>query len=122
MTKDRRRAYRHGLSAELAAALFLLTKGYRPLARRYKTPLGEIDLVVRRGDTIVFAEVKARATLFEAIESLTPAAERRIAAAADIWLSRHPRAATTLTQRFDLVLVTPWRLPRHIPDAFHARW
>lgn len=117
MRPERQRAYRHGLSAELAAALFLAAKGYRPLARRYRTPLGEIDLIVKRRDTVVFAEVKARASLIEAMDALTPAAARRISGAADIWLSRHPRAAA-LTLRFDLVLILPWRLPHHVPNAF----
>ncbi|MYZ47417.1 YraN family protein [Propylenella binzhouense] len=117
----RRQAYRRGHAAEFAALLLLAAKGYRALARRYRTPLGEIDLVLKRGDTIVFAEVKARPTLRDGMDSVTPAAERRIAGAAGIWLARHPRAAA-LTLRFDLVIVRPWRLPHHVPDAFRPGW
>ncbi len=113
----RRRAYRFGLRAETVASFRLMLKGYRILARRYRTPAGEIDLIARRGKLIAFVEVKARRTMAEAAEALTPLAERRIATSADLWLARHP-AASGLTMRFDLVLVAPWRLPTHIPDAF----
>ncbi len=117
MTAKRRRAYRLGLRAETAASLGLLLKGYRILARRYRTPAGEIDLIVKRGNLIAFVEVKARRSITEAADALTPRAEQRIATAADLWLSRHP-AAADLSMRFDLVLVAPWRLPVHMPDAF----
>src|SRR5690606_33880661 len=102
---------------EAAAAALLIAKGYRLLARRYRTPLGEIDLVVKRGRLVAFVEVKARADLRAALEAVGPFAERRIVAAADLWLARHP-AAAGLDLRYDMVLVTPWRLPRHLPDAF----
>ena len=121
MRHDRVRSYRHGHLAEAAAAAFLLAKGYRLLARRYRTPLGEVDLIVRRGRTVAFVEVKARKTFAEAIEAVGPATERRVAAAADLWLMRHPRAAG-LTLRFDVVLIVPWRLPRHLADAFRPSW
>jgi len=118
----RRQAERRGRHAELLAALFLATKGYRPLAWRYKTPLGEIDLIVKRGDTIVFVEVKARASAADLAHAFDPAAMRRIAAAADIWLSRHPRGHT-FNQRFDLLLLAPGKLPRHIENVFQiAPW
>jgi putative endonuclease len=116
-SERRRAAYRHGHLAEAAAMLLLLAKGFRPLARRYKTPLGEIDLIVKRGRTIAFVEVKARAAARDALESVGPASERRIADAADLWLAKHP-AASGYDIRYDMVIVTPWRLPRHLPDAF----
>jgi len=117
VTAGRRRAYRFGLEAETAAGLYLMLKGYRILARRYRTPAGEIDLIAKRGNLVAFVEVKARRSETEAIEALTPRAEQRIATAADLWLARHP-AANGLMMRFDLVLVMPWRLPAHLPDAF----
>ena len=120
MTAGRRRAYRLGLRAETAASLCLMLKGYRVLARRYRTPAGEIDLIAKRGNLIAFVEVKARRSVVEATEALTPRAEQRIATAADLWLARHP-AAAGLMMRFDLVLVVPWRLPVHMPDAFRPR-
>ena len=122
MSRDRRRAaYRHGHWAEAAAALLLTLKGYRLLARRYRTPAGEIDLIVRRRRTVAFVEVKARADYADAVEAVARGGERRIAAAADLWVARHPGAAG-LTLRFDMVVVTPWRLPQHLPDAFRPGW
>jgi putative endonuclease len=117
MTRDRRAAYRHGRFAEAAAAALLLGKGYRLVARRFRTPLGEIDLIVRRGRTIAFVEVKARALSRDALEAVGGASERRIVAAADLWLARRPDAQG-FDLRYDLVVVAPWRLPAHIPDAF----
>ena len=108
--RDRRAAYRHGHVAEAAAALLLLAKGFRPIARRYKTPLGEIDLIVKRGRLIAFVEVKARALARDALESVGRVAERRIVDAADLWLAKHP-AAAGFDLRYDMVVVTPWRLP-----------
>lgn len=115
--RDRRGAERHGHAAEAAALLLLMAKFYRPIARRHRTPLGEIDLIVKRGRTLAFVEVKARASEAEALDSLGRVSERRIVAAADLWLARHP-AASGLDIRYDMVVVTRGRLPRHIPDAF----
>lgn len=115
--RSRQAAYRHGHVAEAVAMLVLLAKGFRPIARRYKTPLGEVDLIVKRGRTLAFVEVKARAQREEALDSVGPAAERRIVDAADLWLAKHP-AAAGFDLRYDLVVVTPWRLPLHLADAF----
>jgi putative endonuclease len=120
VSRKRARAYRLGHGAEWLAALLLMAKGYRLLARRYRTPLGEIDLVMRRGRTIAFVEVKARPTLQAAFDAVGPAAERRLNGAADIWLARHPDAAS-FDLRFDMVVVRPWRLPRHVANAFPGR-
>ena len=116
-TAKRQRAYRRGHLAEWFAAAWLLGRGYRLLARRYKTKRGEIDLIVRRGSMIAFVEVKARQSLEAADDAIGGRAEQRIRNAADIWLSRHSDAAG-LSHRFDVVLVAPWRLPRHIVNAF----
>lgn len=116
-SRNRRAAYRHGHVAEAAALFLLLAKGFRPIARRYKTPLGEIDLIVKRGRLVAFVEVKARGSRTEALESVGRQSERRIVDAADLWLARHPGAAG-LDLRYDMVLVTPWRLPMHLADAF----
>jgi putative endonuclease len=116
-SRDRRAAYRHGHVAEAAAMLLLLAKGFRPIARRYRTPLGEIDLVVKRGRVIAFVEVKARASRHDALQSVGLESERRIVDAADLWLARHPGAAG-LDLRYDMVVVTPWQFPLHLADAF----
>ena len=119
--RSRQAAYRYGHVAEAAAALLLMAKGFRLLARRYRTPLGEIDLIAKRGRLVVFVEVKARPTFHEALESAGPAAERRMTDAADLWLARHPEAAG-LDLRYDMILFAPWRLPRHVADAFRPGW
>jgi putative endonuclease len=116
---ERRAAFRFGLSAESRAAALLVAKGYRILARRWRTPVGEVDIVARRGQTIAFVEVKARADLDNAAEAVTDRQERRITAAAEAWLMRHPQHGRCYI-RFDAILVAPLRIPRHIQGAFDA--
>lgn len=115
----RQAAFKLGISAEARAAFLLAAKGYRELARRWKSPVGEIDLVVRRGKTLVFVEVKARARLDDAAWSVLPRQQRRIVAAAEAWLAAHPEYAG-YDIRFDAVLVAPGRLPQHLTAAFEA--
>jgi putative endonuclease len=110
-------AFQLGVSAEGRAALFLAAKGYRTLAKRWKTPVGEIDLVVKRGNLIAFVEVKARAKLDAAAESVLPRQKKRIIAAAEAWLAAHPEHAG-YDMRFDAVLIAPGKLPQHIVSAF----
>jgi putative endonuclease len=116
---ERQAAFRVGISAESRAAAFLIAKGFRILARRWRSPLGEIDIVARRRHLLVFAEVKARASLAEAAESVDQRQRRRIAAAAEIWLAANPDK-TIFDIRFDAILVAPRKIPRHIPAAFEA--
>jgi putative endonuclease len=116
---ERRAAFRRGLSAESRAVLLLLLKGYRILARRWQSPVGEIDIVARRRRVLVFVEVKARGKLDDAAEAVTDRQRRRIAAAAEAWLAAHPRQAYAEI-RFDAVLVLPRRWPRHLLAAFDA--
>ncbi|MEK1891122.1 MAG: YraN family protein [Phyllobacterium sp.] len=113
----RHKAYRRGRSAERLAALALMLKGYRIVGRRYRTKLGEIDLIARRGNMIAIVEVKARARLEQAMDSVNVLTQRRIEAAAEQWLARQPDHAT-LSLRFDLVAILPWRWPVHIPAVF----
>ena len=112
-----RMAYRLGLRAEGFAALLLRLKGYRILARRLKTPAGEIDMVVRRGRVIALVEVKARGASGRAVEALTPRQQQRLQRAAAHFLGRNP-ALSNLDLRFDMVLVAPRRLPLHMADAW----
>jgi putative endonuclease len=116
---ERRAAETRGRRAETIAAWFLRLKGYRVLATRYKTPVGEIDLIVRRGRQVAFVEVKARDSRDAAIFAVTPIGQRRIARAAAVWLAAHP-AAAGLDLRFDVVLTMPRRWPRHLTGAFDA--
>ena len=113
----RRRAYLFGLRAEQIAALLMRLKGYRVLARRFAVSGGEIDLVVQRGRTIAFVEVKARDDLDAAASAISEAKRRRISRAARVWLARNPWAASA-TLRGDAVFVAPRRLPRHLGAAY----
>ena len=115
---DRRRAtYARGHWAEAVALLYLLAKGYRPLARRFAAAGGEVDLIVRRGGTIAFVEVKARGTMEDALTAITAEKRRRFSRAARAWIARHP-AAAGWTWRADAVYVAPRTLPRHQVAAF----
>jgi putative endonuclease len=80
---ERQAAFRTGISAESRAAAYLFAKGFRIQARRWKSPVGEIDIFARRRRLLVFVEVKARNSLDEAAESLQVRQQRRIAAAAE---------------------------------------
>ena len=113
----RQAAHRLGHVAELRAVWRLRLAGYSVLARRYKTKLGEIDIVVRRGGILAFVEVKARADVTAAAESLLARQRRRIARAAAGYLALRPELQSCRC-RFDVILVTPWRWPRHIRDAW----
>ena len=116
---ERVAAFRLGLSAESRAAFFLIAKAYRIVARRWKTPFGEVDIVARRRRDLVFVEVKARERLDEAAEAVTERSKRRIVAAAELWLAHHPADAQS-NIRFDVILIAPGKLPRHIANAFDA--
>lgn len=117
MTGDRRAGHARGLVAESVAAWLLRLKGYRVLASRYRTPLGEIDIVARRGRVLAFVEVKARPSLEAGLEAIAAEGYRRIEAAADLYLARHPQFAD-FTLRFDLIVVRPRRWPYHVENAF----
>ncbi len=120
-TRNTRRArYRRGVLAEYWALTRLMLKGYRFLAKRYKTPVGEIDLVMRRGNILVFVEVKARRTKSEAAVAIHIKNQKRIMHAARYFLAANP-AYTKYQVRFDVCLVTWYRLPHHIPHAFESR-
>lgn len=117
MSRDRRRSEAAGRMAELAALWFLRLKGWRLLALRYKTPVGEADLVMRRGGVTVFVEVKVRKSTGEAVEAVSARQARRISAAARHFLAQHPAAASGIC-RFDIVALSPYHWPSHIENAF----
>lgn len=112
----RYQAWSRGRKAERFAAWFLRLRGYRVLATRYKTPLGEIDLIARRGRTLVFVEVKARATLTAGLEAITPRQQNRIKAAAEMFLAKGQIQGPC---RFDAVVVTPGRFG--VPHIVHRQ-
>lgn len=112
-------AFSTGLSAESRAAAYLIAKGHRILARRFRSALGEIDIVAFRRNTVLFVEVKARHREDDAAYAVTPRQRQRIAAAAELWLANNPKYAQH-DLRFDAILVTPGRLPQHLTAAFDA--
>jgi putative endonuclease len=120
---DRRRAYRYGHYAEQLAALFLRAKGYRIAAKRYRNAQGEIDLVAVKGDLLIAVEVKARQTLSECHDTVTPAKQQKIARAMQGLLAGHSKIAgladaASRNIRFDVIWIVPWHWPRHIRDAW----
>ncbi|MBC8130663.1 MAG: YraN family protein [Rhizobiaceae bacterium] len=117
---ERRQRFARGHRGERLAAWVLRLKGYRILAVRYKTRLGEIDLVARKRDLIAIVEVKARPSLAEAMHAVGPAAQRRIERAADLWLATQ-RDHARLSLRFDIIAVLPRRWPVHLKDAWQGR-
>ena len=124
MKPDRQRALRRGRAAERLAVLALTLTGYRILARNLKSGplrsgLGEIDIVASRGRAIAFIEVKTRSDWTAAAESVLVRQRQRIARAAGSFLAAHPRYAGHQA-RFDVMLVIPWRWPRHITSAWRS--
>lgn len=119
MTGRRQRAERRGHWAEGLALWSLRLKGYRLLARRYKSKTGEVDLIMRRGGVTAFIEVKQRASREAAFDAVTDFQARRIGAAASSWMARDA-VATRQTCRFDIVAVTPYQWPQHIENAFEG--
>ena len=110
-------ADRRGRMAELLCLWHLRCRGYRVLARRYRAPVGEVDLIVRRGRVLAAIEVKARADFDLAGAAILGRQRRRIARALEHFLSSRPDLRA-LDCRFDVMLVVPRRLPRHLADAW----
>lgn len=113
----RRRAWYRGRLAEAAAEVHLRLKGFGIIGRNVRTPVGELDIVARRRDLVVFAEVKARQDWQTAAESLRPRQMARIVRAAEAFLARRADLAQSRV-RFDVFLISPWRWPRHLEDAW----
>lgn len=112
-------AERFGRRAESLCRLALRLRGYRVVAVRARTPAGEIDIVARRGLVLAIVEVKARADADAAAGALSRRQRDRLTRAAAAFLGRRPELSG-LAVRFDLMLVSPWRWPRHLPDAWRA--
>ena len=119
MTARRQWAQRWGRYAESLGACLLQMKGYRILARGYRVPVDEIDLIARRGGMLVFVEIKARADYADAAAAIGLRQRARIERAASLFLAQNPRLAG-LTMRYDAILIAPWRLPRHLRDAWRG--
>jgi putative endonuclease len=114
---ERKRRYRLGQVAETICAWHLRLRGYRILARRFRAPVGEIDIIASRGGLVAFIEVKARRTGALAAGSVSRRQQRRICRAAEAFLVARP-ALSGFDLRFDVMLVTPWAMPDHVTDAW----
>jgi putative endonuclease len=117
MNRKRGKAEKRGHFAEFIALMYLRLKGYRLLAQRFKTPQGEVDLIMRRRDVTAFIEVKARSTRDQGVEAVTTTQSKRISAAARFWMARDKISNQNFC-RFDIVVVSPYLLPHHIENAF----
>ena len=115
---NRQQAERSGRRAERLAAWWLRLKGWRILAVRARTPVGEIDLIARRGHTLVFVEVKARASDEAADWALDEWRLRRVAQAVEALAPRYARAGDDI--RIDAMFIVPRRLPRHLANVWHG--
>ena len=118
-TPERRNAELFGRRGETLAAWFLRLQGYRIVATRVKTPVGEIDLIARRFGTTVFVEVKSRRSRGNEFEALIAVNRARIVRAAQYYVARHPRLADS-PLRFDVIFLAPRTWPRHVVNAFDA--
>ena len=119
----KRTSYQRGLWAEKWAALYLRLKGYRILKTRYKTPVGEIDLIAVKKKTLVFVEVKARAHIDDALHAVNMRAQRRIQKASGHFVIYHPEY-TAYDMRFDVIAfakgIVGGYWPRHLDNAWQA--
>ena len=113
-----RLAERGGRRAERLAAWWLRLKGWRILAVRARPPVGEVDLVARRGRTLAFIEVKARGTDADAAWALDEWRLRRVARAAEALAPRYAREGDDI--RIDAMFIVPGRLPRHLVNVWHG--
>ena len=119
MNVKRKAAYQRGVDAEKEAARYLKRKGYKILEHRYKTPVGEVDLIARSVDGLVFVEVKSYDDEASALYAVTPKTRRRIEAAASYYLSENENLAN-LGMRFDVIVVSSGNKQFFKPNLFGA--
>ncbi len=115
---NRLAAEKLGRRGETIAAWFLRLKGWRVVATRVKTPRGEVDLIARRGKTIAFVEVKARANVRDLATAIDAYRLRRVASAAEILLPKYGKECENM--QIDVIMVAPWRWPNHLPNVWHG--
>ena len=109
-------AERKGREAEAQAAQWLMQQGWRVIAERVKTQLGEIDLIARKPGMVAFVEVKWRK---RAADLATAIDERRLArVAAAVEVVAHEYATDGEDLRIDVILLAPGTPPRHIANAW----
>jgi putative endonuclease len=111
------KSYRFGIFAEYIAIIYLKLCLYSILSRRYKTKLGEVDIIAKRGNSIIFVEVKARKKIENSYFSLTPHQQQRIIRAAKLFIAKNPKYNIS-NIRFDLILICPNFIIKHIKNAW----
>ncbi|WP_417520135.1 YraN family protein [Minwuia sp.] len=119
-TRSRQQAQKAGRRTEWLAGMFLRMKGYRLLARNVQTPMGEVDLVMRRGKTVIFVEVKRRAGAVPPGLAVTRRQQERIARAATFLAASGRYGTDVESYRIDLILMAAGRMPSHVRDAWRA--
>lgn len=107
-----------GRRAEFWAAWWLRLKGWRIIAQRCRTPVGEVDLLARRGRVLACIEVKYRASSASLDSAIDRQRLRRVAAAAEILTARHARPDDDV--RIDVILLSPRRWPVHLVNVWHG--
>ena len=116
-----------GELGERIAARWLVRKGWRVLARRFRSGHRDIDLIVERSGTVAFVEVKARrgAWFGDPVEAVHWRKRRELVRSASVWVDRHGRSVAAAIYRFDVVgvLVEGERVRiRHVENAFELPW
>ena len=114
---ERRRRYKAGRFAEIKALVILFFKGYRILARNFRSPAGEIDIIAVRWQNLAFIEVKTRDSLKSGLQAISSRQQKRIARAAEHWLVRNPRQSSK-TITFDAIICRRRGIPRHYKNVF----
>lgn len=115
---NRQEAEKRGRGAETIACWYLRLHGWRILARRARVPGGEVDIVARRGKTLAFVEVKARADMNAAEFSLDEWRLRRVAVAAERLMSRYMDGVDDV--RIDAIFIVPFRWPKHLANVWQG--
>ena len=115
---SRQAAERRGRGAETLACWYLRLKGWQILARRARVPGGEVDIIARRGRTLAFVEVKARADEAAAAFALDEWRLRRVAVAAERLAPRYARAGDDM--RIDALFIIPRRWPKHLTNVWQG--
>ncbi|MBL4589202.1 MAG: YraN family protein [Alphaproteobacteria bacterium] len=113
---NKRNDYKKGLWAERIAIIFLMLKGYKILKNRYKTPVGEVDVVAKKRNVLVFVEVKRRPNYEQGILSISSVSQKRIMRAAEHYLMME-KLGNSIDMRFDAIIISP---PFSIKHLVHA--
>lgn len=121
--KNKARDNKTGHLCETIAMIFLMLKGYIPVAKNYVTGrgtgAGEVDLIMRRGKMLVFIEVKKRPSLTTGLQAITMENQMRVVRASSAFLARHKKHVMYAV-RYDAVILSPWKTPYHLKDAWRV--